>query len=264
MLQATGLTRRYGALTAVDDVTLRLPAGARHAVIGPNGAGKTTLLGLLAGTERPDRGSVVLDGTDVSRRSPSRRSALGIARSFQQPHVVTGSSALDNVVLALWRHHPERRAAWRRPARLRKLTDSALHHLDTVGLADLARLPAGSLSHGQRRLLDLASALAADPRLLLLDEPAAGLTDDDVDRLLRVLGALPRSVTVLLVEHHTEFVAQLTETATVLASGRVVAEGGTREVLRHPEVRKVYLGSPALDADGAGSADGADSTRKDG
>jgi branched-chain amino acid transport system ATP-binding protein len=250
VLNATGLTRRYGNLTAVDDVSLSLPAGARHAVIGPNGAGKTTLLGLLAGTERPDRGSVVLDGTDVTRKRPERRSALGIARSFQQPHVVAESTALDNVVLALWRHHPKRRAAWRRPGRMRSLGDAAHHHLDTVGLAGLARLPAGALSHGQRRRLDLAAALAAEPRLLLLDEPAAGLTDDDVARLLRVLGALPESVTVLLVEHHTEVVAHLTDTATVLASGRVVAAGSTQEVLRHPEVRKVYLGTTPTRKDG--------------
>ncbi|MDT0379045.1 ATP-binding cassette domain-containing protein [Streptomyces sp. DSM 42041] len=264
VLNATGLTRRYGSLTAVDDVSLRLTAGARHALIGPNGAGKTTLLGLVAGTERPDRGRIELNGTDVTRKRPARRSALGIGRSFQQPHAVDGATVLDNVVLALWRHHPQRSAAWRRPVRRRRLADAARAHLDAVGLAGTDRLPAGALSHGQRRLLDLACALAAQPRLLLLDEPAAGLTDEDIGRLLDVLGALPPDVAVLLVEHHTEVVARLTGTATVLASGREVVAGPTAEVLRHPEVRRVYLGTSPSEEDGEPGTRDDDAVRKDG
>ncbi|ALU98319.1 MULTISPECIES: ABC transporter ATP-binding protein [Streptomyces] len=237
------LTRRYGTLTAVDDVSLRLPAGARHAVIGPNGAGKTTLLNLIAGTDRPDHGTIALDGADVTRKPTAKRSRLGIARSFQQPSVIAELSVLDNVVLAGWPHHPRRRGAWRRPSRHRLHKESAGRHLETVGLADLAQRPAATLSHGQRRMLDLAAALAGDPRLLLLDEPAAGLTDGDIGRLLGIIGALPSSVAVVLVEHHVEVVAELATSVTVLAAGKVLVDGPTQEVLAHPEVREAYHGT---------------------
>ncbi|MEU0148061.1 ABC transporter ATP-binding protein [Streptomyces sp. NPDC006288] len=240
VLELTGVTRRYGSLTAVDDVSLRLPAGARHAVIGPNGAGKTTLLNLIAGTDRPDHGRIALDGEDITRTGTARRSRLGVARSFQQPSVIADLTVLDNVVLAGWPHHPERRGAWRRPSRYRRHTESAGRHLEAVGLADVAHRPASTLSHGQRRMLDLAAALAGEPRLLLLDEPAAGLTDGDIGRLLGIVGALPESVAVILVEHHVEVVAQLASTVTVLTAGRVLVTGPTQEALAHPEVRDAY------------------------
>jgi branched-chain amino acid transport system ATP-binding protein len=242
VLGLTRLTRRYGTLTAVDDVSLRLPAGARHAVIGPNGAGKTTLLNLIAGTDRPDHGTIALDGTDITRTPTAKRSRLGVARSFQQPSVIAELSVLDNIVLAGWPHHPRRRGAWRSPSRYRLHTESAGRHLETVGLADLAHRPAATLSHGQRRMLDLAAALAGNPRLLLLDEPAAGLTDGDIGRLLNILGGLPASVAVILVEHHVEVVAQLASTVTVLTAGKVLVTGPTQEVLAHPEVRDAYHG----------------------
>ncbi|MFE4213657.1 ABC transporter ATP-binding protein [Streptomyces sp. NPDC056844] len=240
LLDLTRLTRRYGSLTAVDDVGLRLPPGARHAVIGPNGAGKTTLLNLIAGTDRPDHGTIALDGADITRTATARRSRLGIARSFQQPSVISELSVLDNVVLAGWPHHPKRRGAWRRPSRHRLIAESAGGHLETVGLADLAHRPASTLSHGQRRMLDLAAALAGNPRLLLLDEPAAGLTDGDIGRLLAILGGLPESVAIILVEHHVEVVAELATDVTVLAAGRVLVTAPTREALAHPDVRDAY------------------------
>ncbi|MFE6036831.1 ABC transporter ATP-binding protein [Streptomyces sp. NPDC056452] len=240
VLDLARLTRRYGSLTAVDDVSLRLPAGARHAVIGPNGAGKTTLLNLIAGTDRPDHGTIALDGADITRTATARRSRLGIARSFQQPSVISELTVLDNVVLAGWPHHPKRRGAWRSPSRYRLHTEAASRHLETVGLADLAHRPASALSHGQRRMLDLAAALAGNPRLLLLDEPAAGLTDSDIGRLLGILGGLPESVAIILVEHHVEVVAQLATSVTVLAAGRVLVTGPTQEALAHPEVRDAY------------------------
>lgn len=240
VLDLARLTRRYGSLIAVDDVSLRLPAGARHAVIGPNGAGKTTLLNLIAGTDRPDHGTIVLEGTDITRTATAKRSRLGMARSFQQPVVMGDLTVLDNIVLAGWPHHPKRRGAWRSPSRYRQHTESAGRHLETVGLADLAHRPASTLSHGQRRMLDLAAALAGNPRLLLLDEPAAGLTDGGIGRLLGLLGGLPESVAIILVEHHVEVVAQLATTATVLSAGRVLVTGPTQEVLAHPEVRDAY------------------------
>lgn len=243
LLTLTRLTRRYGSLTAVDDVSLQLAAGARHAIIGTNGAGKTTLLNLIAGTERTDHGSIMLDDTDLTAASPAQRSRLGIARSFQQPRVVAELTVLDNVVLALWRHHPQRRSAWRRPRRHRQLADTALHHLESVGLAGTAHREAGTLSHGQRRMLDLAAALSASPRVLLLDEPAAGLTDDGIDHLLRVLTNLAVEVALIMVEHHTEVVDRLTDTVTVLHSGRELLTETTREALDHPAVRDAYRGT---------------------
>ncbi|WP_330173627.1 ABC transporter ATP-binding protein [Streptomyces sp. NBC_01498] len=240
VLDLRNLTRRYGSLTAVDDVSLLLRPGARHAVIGPNGAGKTTLLNLIAGTDRPDQGSIALNGADITRTATARRSRLGIARSFQQPSVIGELSVLDNIVLAGWHHHPLRRGAWRRPSRYRRHEESAARHLEAVGLADAAHRPAADLSHGQRRMLDLAAALAGDPRLLLLDEPAAGLTDGDIGRLLTILGGLPDSVAMILVEHHVEVVAELARTVTVLAAGRVLVTGPTAEALAHPEVRDAY------------------------
>ncbi|MFB8414868.1 ABC transporter ATP-binding protein [Streptomyces albidoflavus] len=255
-LELAGVTRAFGSLTAVDEVSLRLPAGSRHAVIGPNGAGKTTLLNLIAGTDRPDRGSIVLGGADVTRTSTVRRSRAGIARSFQQPTVMGELTVLDNVILAGWAHGPVGRAAWRRPARLRARTEAALHRLETVGLAGAAHWPAARLSHGQRRLLDLAAALAGEPRLLLLDEPAAGLTDGDVGRLLGILDGLPETMAVVLVEHHVEVVAHFARTVTVLAAGRVLVTGPTGEALAHPAVRDAYQVTGAV----AGSAPGEDAS----
>ncbi|MEU6732752.1 ABC transporter ATP-binding protein [Streptomyces physcomitrii] len=243
VLQLTDVRRRFGSLTAVDGVSLSLPPGARHAVIGPNGAGKTTLLNLIAGTDRPDSGTLRLDGTGIARLGPGRRNRLGIARSFQQPTAVAELSALDNIVLASWRHHGTGRGLWRSPRRHRQLTERALRRLDEVGLAPVAHRPAGALSHGQRRLLDLAAALSGTPRLLLLDEPAAGLTDTDIARLLDVLARLDPDTAVILVEHHSEVVARFARTVTVLAAGRALITAPTREALAHPEVREAYLES---------------------
>jgi branched-chain amino acid transport system ATP-binding protein len=280
MLTLSHLTRRYGSLTAVDDVSLQLPVGARHAVIGPNGAGKTTLLNLIAGTERPDSGRILLAvgdraggadsatpsatpsaDTDITRTEAARRSRLGIARSYQQPSVIPGLTVLDNVMLAGWRHHSVGRAVWRRPARRRRLRDIALHRLETVGLAGVADQSAGALSHGQRRMLDLAAALAGQPRLLLLDEPAAGLTDRDIGRLVDLLRDIPADVALLLVEHHIEVVTELADTVTVLAAGRVLVNGSTQEALSHPEVREIYLDTIPASAEaqaGSGSAPATD------
>ncbi|MFB6590893.1 ABC transporter ATP-binding protein [Streptomyces diastaticus] len=245
-LELTGVTRTFGSLTAVDDVSLRLPPGARHAVIGPNGAGKTTLLNLIAGTDRPDQGSIVLGGADVTRTSTARRSRAGIARSFQQPVVIGELTVLDNVVLAGWPHGRGGHAAWRRPGRLRARAEAAGRHLEAVGLAEAAHWPASRLSHGQRRMLDLAAALAGEPRLLLLDEPAAGLTDGDIGRLLGILDGLPEQVAVILVEHHVEVVAHFADTVTVLTAGRVLVTGPTGEALAHPSVRDAYRGTGAV------------------
>ncbi|MDT4988282.1 MAG: branched-chain amino acid transport system permease protein livM, partial [Micromonosporaceae bacterium] len=181
LLRACGLTRTYASLTALDHLDLELTTGARHAVLGPNGAGKTTLLHLLAGTTQATSGTITFAGHDISRQPAHRRARLGLVRTFQHPAAWPRHSTLDNVILGAWPH--------RHTAR-QHLPADARHILDEVGLTTQAAVPAGTLSHGQRRLLEIAIALAARPRLLLLDEPAAGLTPADTDRLITVLRAL--------------------------------------------------------------------------
>ena len=242
LLSARGLTRRFGPLLAVDHVDLTLAAGDRHALIGPNGAGKTTLLNLLAGTARPDAGRVLLDGRDITRTPPARRARLGIGRTFQTPAVLDSLTALDNLVVAAWRHAGTHRM-WR-PAQHRELTRRALHQLDRFGLGDHAATAAGALSHGQRRLLEIAVAVVAKPAVLLLDEPAAGLADHDLTLLLDALHQLPKQAAVLLVEHNQDLVTALADTVTVLHHGRVLATGSPRDIHTDPAVAEVYLGTP--------------------
>lgn len=241
-LSARGLTRRYGPFLAVDDVDLDIAAGDRHALIGPNGAGKSTLLNLLAGTIRPTAGQVVLAGRDITRTRPARRARLGIGRTFQTPAVLESLTALDNLVVAAWRHIGTH-TAWR-PARRRTLAARGLHRLDEVGLGNHAHTPARELSHGQRRLLEIAGALTADPAVLLLDEPAAGLAEHDLTLLLEALRRLPAQTAVLLVEHNQDVVTTLAHTVTVLHHGRVLATGTPHAIHTHPAVAEVYLGTP--------------------
>ncbi|WP_237535625.1 branched-chain amino acid ABC transporter ATP-binding protein/permease [Streptomyces sp. SID3343] len=241
LLTITGLTRRYGALAAVDGLDLTVRHGARHALLGPNGAGKSTVMGMIAGAIPSTSGSIVFAGRDVTRFTPARRSRIGIARAFQQPAVIPSLSILDNVTIAAWRHAGVR-GTWRRGG-YRTLSAEAATHLDTVGLLDRADEIAGELSHGSRRLLDIAMALAGNPTLLLLDEPAAGLTDTDIERLAVVLKALPPEVTMILVEHNFALVRDVTDTVTVLASGQLLATGTPDEIAANQAVRDTYLGA---------------------
>ncbi|MFJ1703873.1 ABC transporter ATP-binding protein [Kitasatospora sp. NPDC088346] len=240
LLSLDRVTRRYGALVAVDRLDLTVRPGARHAVIGPNGAGKSTLLGLVAGTVAPSAGRILLDRQDITGADPARRSRLGIARTFQRPAVLSSLSALDNVALAAWRH-TELRGLWR-PRRYRDLGHRCHDQLDRVGIAHLAARPAGELSHGQQRLVEIAAALAARPRLLLLDEPAAGLAEEDTDRLVTVLRQVPAEVAVLLVEHNLDFVNALATRVTVLHEGRPIADGTPEQIAADPATREAYLG----------------------
>ncbi|MFG3053256.1 ABC transporter ATP-binding protein [Kitasatospora sp. NPDC048239] len=239
LLALRGVTRRYGGLVAVDRLDLAIEPGTRHAVIGPNGAGKSTVLGLLAGTVAPSAGRITLDRRDITRAGPARRSRLGIARTFQQPAVLGSLSALDNVALAAWRH-TELRGLWR-PRRYRELGRRCHDLLDRVGLAQSADHPAGRLSHGRQRLVEIAAALAARPRVLLLDEPAAGLTEEDTDRLVTALRLVPAEVAVLLVEHDLAFVNALADRVTVLHEGRSIADGTPEQISADPAVREAYL-----------------------
>ena len=241
LLVLTGLTRSFGSTTAVDALDLEIAAGSRHAVIGPNGAGKTTLLDLIAGELAPTAGRQEFDGHDITHVSRSKRSRLGIARTFQQPAVCDSLTALDNVAMAAWRLSGVR-MKWRRPSYSR-LTGECLPHLEAVGLRSLALREAGTLAHGERRMLDIAMALAARPKLLLLDEPAAGLTEDGITHLIAAIEALPGEVTVVVVEHDFAFVSAVADTVTVLHDGRELATGTPAEIAADAAVHAAYLGS---------------------
>ncbi|MBQ1049274.1 ATP-binding cassette domain-containing protein [Micromonospora sp. C51] len=228
-LVATGLRHAYGPLTVLDLDTIAIAPGDRHAVIGPNGAGKSTLLNLLAGTTRTQTGQLTYNGQLVTRRGPEWRARAGLGRTFQHP-ATWPMSCLDCVRMGGWQHR-------RNPDR------TPMEVLDLVGLADYANHQAGSLSHGHRRMLDLAVALAGQPRILLLDEPAAGLTDTETARLLDILHKLPSWMAVVLVEHHMDVVAAFANWITVLHHGRRHTDGPADAVRADPAVAALYLGT---------------------
>ena len=241
VLRVDGLVGRYGAVTAVDGVDLTMAAGSRHAVIGPNGAGKSTLLSLIAGSLAPHRGRIRYQGADVTRLGQAARARRGIGRTFQHPGIVDRLTVADNVALGV----PVRRSL-----RVRAAVTEAL---DQVGLADLAGETAGRLPYGRRRLVEIAMLLAGSARLLLLDEPCAGLGPADVERLTEVLRALPADVTVVLVDHHLDLVWQLAGTVTVLHRGRHLCTGTPAEVRADRAAREAYL-DPGPSPRGPGAA----------
>ncbi|MEJ3744666.1 ABC transporter ATP-binding protein [Actinomycetes bacterium KLBMP 9797] len=228
LLGLEGVTRRYGALVALDRLDLSVAAGERRALIGPNGAGKTTLLDLVAGASRADGGRIRFAGRDVTRHGPAQRARLGIGRIHQRPAVWTSMSTLENVAVAGAPRH----------GGFRRALPVARETLDRLGLDHVTL--AARLSHGQRRQLEIAMALAGEPRLLLLDEPAAGLSHVEFIRLGDVLASLSRDVTVLLVEHRLDLVYAHADTVTVLRDGKHVATGTPDEIRTSPAVRAAY------------------------
>jgi ABC-type branched-subunit amino acid transport system ATPase component len=238
-LHLTDLSHRYGGLATLDNVVLELPPGARHAVIGPNGAGKSTLFHLIAGTRRPSTGRIHLHGHDTTHLGAAARARRGIGRTFQHPATCHRLSALANVALGVTHRSADRATAWwRRSDR----TTQAHRILDECGLAEYADIPAGQLSYGQRRQLEVAVALAAKPALLLLDEPSAGLTPDEAIRLSAMIAALPRTVTVLLTDHHLDLIWSTADTVTVLDHGRQHATGSAADIRANQTVQTAYLG----------------------
>lgn len=242
VLQAVGLTRRFGSLAAVDGVDLVLEAGARHALIGPNGAGKTSLVNLLSGALHPDAGRLLLDGRDITRRGLDARARLGLLRTFQINRLMPGMTAHAVLSLAVCRRLGIDGRWWRPLASFSHVHDEASHWLGQCGLAALADRHVEQLSHGQQRLLDLALALACQPRVLLLDEPAAGLPAGEVHVVLDALDALPETVAVLLIEHDMQMVLRFASQVSVLARGRIVAAGHPADLGANPVVRELYLG----------------------
>ena len=244
LLGTTGLTRRFGALVAVDGVALSVAVGEIHALIGPNGAGKTTLINLLDGSLKPDAGTIRFDGRDVTRLPDHARARLGLARTFQVTSLFPGFDALDHVALALLAASGGGWQPWRRLRGDARLYDPARELLDRLGLGARAERPAGTLAHGEKRLLEIAMALAGAPRLLLLDEPLAGLGAEESAAMVERLAGLRGSHTILLVEYDMEAVFALADRVTVLAAGQVLASGLADAVRADRAVQAAYLGEP--------------------
>ena len=242
LLRVEKLVRRFGGVLATDNVSLDVARGELHAIIGPNGAGKTTLISQLTGQLLPDAGTIELAGTDITYVPAYRRSALGLARSFQITSLLLDFTALDNVALAAQAHDGHSFRFWgnaRKEAGLRKTARAAL---ERVGLSDRADVLVSRLSHGEQRELELAVALATSPRLLLLDEPMAGLGITESARMVRLLQELRREVSIVLVEHDMDAVFALADRISVLVYGRVIASGAPSEIRQNDEVKRAYLG----------------------
>jgi branched-chain amino acid transport system ATP-binding protein len=242
LLETERLTRRFGGVVAADAIALDIAPNEVHAVIGPNGAGKTTLIGLLSGEITPQQGSIRFDGADITRLPVYRRSQLGLARSFQITSLFRDFTALDNVALAVQAHCGHSFRFWRDARRQDELRKPALAALERVGLKERAAVRVDKLSHGEHRQLEIAMALATGPRLLLLDEPMAGMGPEESARMVAMLRALKGNVTILLIEHDMEAVFALADRLTVLVYGRIIASGQPEAIRADAAVRRAYLG----------------------
>ena len=248
LLAARGLRKRFGGVAATDGVSLTVAAGEVHALIGPNGAGKTTLIAQLAGALAPDAGRIELDGRDVTSLGQSERVRLGLARSYQVTTIFGQLSVLDNVALAVQARSGSSMSFWRPVAREAALFEEARSVLERIGLAGRAAVPAAHLAHGEQRTLEVGLALATRPRLLMLDEPMAGMGPEESARMLALVQGLRASdagLAVLLIEHDMDAVFRLADRVSVLVSGRVVATGTPADIRADAEVRKAYLGEGA-------------------
>jgi branched-chain amino acid transport system ATP-binding protein len=242
-LEATGLAKSFGALKVTDDVALRLGAGARTALIGPNGAGKTTLVGLLSGTVRPDAGRISLRGRDITRDALAFRVKQGLVRTFQLSSLFAKLTVLENIFLAVSENQGASRDLWRPAGRRRDLIERAELIMDRLHLGDSRHRRVSEIPYGVQRLLEIAIALALEPRVLLLDEPAAGIPADEVGVLLDAVASLPPEIAILMIEHDMHVVRRFATEVYVLVHGRVLAMGSPAEVMASPEVRAVYLGT---------------------
>ncbi|MEQ9179648.1 MAG: ABC transporter ATP-binding protein [Nitratireductor sp.] len=245
VLKAEGLTKEFNGFVAVRGVDLRVRRGAIHALIGPNGAGKTTCFHLLSKFLTPTSGRILYNDHDITSMKPADVARLGLVRSFQISAVFGHLTALENVRVALQRERGASFDFWRSERVLDGLNGRAMEHLDAVGLADAADVQAVQLPYGRKRALELATTLALDPELMLLDEPMAGLAHGDIDRISELIREAARNRTVLMVEHNLSVVANLSETITVLARGEILAEGPYAQVSKDPKVIEAYMGAPS-------------------
>ncbi len=242
ILEAAGLVKRFGALTATDGLSLRVERGTVHALIGPNGAGKTTAIAQLSGEMSPDAGTVRFDGVDVTRRPVHARARSGLVRSYQITSVFKAMTAEDNVALAIQAREAKVFRLWRSARDDIRLRGPARQVLEYVGLAGRENTVASALAHGEQRQLELAMALATEPRMLLLDEPMAGMGPEETRRMVGILRPLKGRVTMLLVEHDMDVVFALADRVTVLVLGKTLVEGAPEEIRADERVRRAYLG----------------------
>ena len=242
MLQLEGVSKRFGGVVATDNVTLRVAAGEVHALIGPNGAGKTTLIGQICGSLRCDAGRMLFDGKDITHAPQHARVATGLARSFQITSIFGRFSVLDNLALAVQARSGSSFSFWRPVSSERALFDEARSIAGEVGLAEKAAAPAATLAHGEQRALEVGLALATRPRLLLLDEPTAGMGPEESRRVVALVERIRQRITVLLVEHDMDAVFRLAERISVLVDGRLIATGAPQEIRQDRIVRNAYLG----------------------
>ena len=243
ILETSGLTREFSGFTAVDSVDLRVRRGAIHGLIGPNGAGKTTCFNLLTKFLKPTRGSIFFNGRDITAAEPASIAQLGIVRSFQISAVFPHLTAMQNVRIALQRARGESFDFWRSKKVLDALNERALALLDDVGLPDFAHRVAVEMPYGRKRALEIATTLALDPEMMLLDEPMAGMGHEDIDRIAQLIKRVSANRTILMVEHNLNVVANLCDRITVLTRGRVLAEGNYAEVSANADVKTADLGA---------------------
>ncbi|MGC1404860.1 MAG: ABC transporter ATP-binding protein [Thermodesulfobacteriota bacterium] len=245
VLETKGLKKYFGGLTVANDISLLVEQGARQALIGPNGAGKTTLVNLLTGVLAPTAGRVFLDGIDITHESQHRRVALGLVRTFQVNQLFPDLTPLESVVLSVAQRRGATSDWWHGLDRDAVTINEAAELLDRLGLLDCAHEPTRTLPYGRQRLLEIALALAQRPKVLLLDEPAAGIPDGESAELYAQLADLPSSVSVLLIEHDMDLVFRFAKRITVLVAGSILVEGPPTAIADNPRVREVYLGEAA-------------------
>src|SRR5438876_3752795 len=243
ILETEDLTKEFAGFVAVSSVCLKVERGSIHALIGPNGAGKTTCFNLLTKFLQPTRGRIVYKGRDITAMAPADVARLGLVRSFQISAVFPHLTVLENVRIALQRRRGGSFDFWRSKSVLDAFNERAMSLITDVGLAAFAHLTAVELPYGRKRALEIATTLALDPEMLLLDEPTAGMAHEDVERISALIKRVAANRTVLMVEHNLSVVENLSDTITVLARGEILAEGDYRTVARNPDVIQAYMGS---------------------
>jgi branched-chain amino acid transport system ATP-binding protein len=256
VLETRSLVKRFGGLAATNDVSLKVERGARHALIGPNGAGKTTLVNLLTGVLEPSSGSIALDGQDITRLSVHERVRRGMVRTFQITQLFNGLTPLSSLALAVAAQRGASAGLWRPLGRDPAIAVECESLLARFNLADVMDQPVASLAYGKRRLLEIATALACRPRVLLLDEPVAGVPEGDRQEIFETINALPADVSVLLIEHDMDLVFNFAKTVTVLVNGAVFAEGDVASISNDARVKSVYLGEDDDKGEAEGQAHG--------
>ena len=242
VLETRDLCKSFGALTVAENISFRLQAGARHALIGPNGAGKTTFVNMLTGLLTPSSGELLLAGEDISRLTPAARVKRGLGRTFQINTLFRDMSVLDNVALGVAERHGVAARLWRSANSHREVREESFGFLDTLGLSQDAGKRIVDLPYGKQRLVEIAIALGLRPRVLLLDEPAAGVPSLESGMILEALDRLPGEIAVLIIEHDMDVVFRFAQRITVLVEGRVLCEGAPAEIVRDERVQRVYLG----------------------